>query len=318
MTLPVALDPSRRVYVAGHAGLGGSALCRLLKARGFSDVVSRTSRELDLRDRVAVFAFFRAVRPEIVILAAARVGGILANSVHAVEYLSENLQIQLNVLDAARAVDVDTLLFIASSAAYPKSAVSPISEDALLTGPPEPAHAGYALAKLTGVQYARTMYGAGVRWMSVMPTNIYGPNDNFHPEWSHVVPALIGKFHSAATGGADHVDIWGSGNARREFLHSDDLATACLAVLERHNSPDPVNIGPGSDVSIRELTALLTRVSGFGGEIRFDDSKPEGAARRLLDSSRMRSLGWVPHTSLEAGIDATYAWFAERWPDVRR
>ena len=319
MTAPAAipLEPDARVYVAGHGGLAGSAIWRWLENRGFAHPLGRRSSELDLRERPAVFQFFRDQAPDVVVLAAARVGGILANAAHPVDYLSHNLQIQLNVLDAAREFGVQRLLFVGSSAAYPKDAVSPIGEDVLLSGPPEAAHAGYALAKLTGVQYVRSMQGQGRDWVSVLPTNIYGPHDNFHARWSHVVPALIRKFHEAVLSSADHVEIWGSGTARREFLHSSDLADACLAVLERHHSPEPVNIGPGDDVSIRELAELIAKTTGFGGDIRFDTSQPEGAARRLLDSARLRSLGWTPQIDLSTGLATTYSWFAEHWPNVR-
>lgn len=311
------LDPSARVYIAGHAGLAGSAIWRAFAGRGFTNLVGRRFAQLDLRDRPAVHRFVAAYAPDVVVLAAARVGGIFANAAYPVDFLSDNLQIQLNVLDAARKFGVQRLLFVGSSACYPKGAISPIGESVLLSGPPEPAHAGYALAKLTGMQYTRAMYEEGRHWVSVLPTNIYGPHDNFHAKWSHVVPALIRKFHEGAQSRADNIDIWGTGTARREFVHSTDLAEACLAVLEGHTSPDPVNIGPGEDVSIRELSELIAKITGFDGEIRFDVSRPDGAARRLLDSSRLRALGWAPQVDLPSGLATTYRWFAEQWPDVR-
>ena len=311
------LDQDTKVYVAGHRGLAGSALWRLLEQRGHRAVIGRTSSELDLRDRDAVDDFFQDEKPEAVVLAAARVGGIAANAAHPIEHLSDNMRIELNVMDAARAAGVDRLLFIASSAAYPRDAQNPISESALMTGPPEPAHAGYALAKLAGVQYVASMRERGAQWFAMLPTNIYGPDDNFHAEWSHVVPALLRKFHEATLAGQDEVVIWGSGTVRRELLHSDDLASGCLLLLSAPDAPAAVNVGPGTDVSIMELAETIADIVGFKGTIDRDTSRPDGAPQRLLDSSRLRQLGWEPKVDLRSGLTTTYEWLEERWPDVR-
>lgn len=257
------------------------------------------------------------IKPDAVVLAAARVGGIAANAAFPIEYLSENLQIELNVLDAARTQGVHNLVFIGSAAAYPASAVSPISESALMTGPPEQAHAGYSLAKIAGIQYVTYMRALGARWTALMPTNIYGPNDNFHVEWSHVVPALMRRFHEAKQQGASEIMLWGSGRARREFLHSHDLAAACLLVLDREDVPVTINVGVGYDVAIAELAEAMARVTGFDGVRTFDPSRPDGVARRMLDTTVLRDLGWAPKFDLESGLQHTYEWFASRWPDVR-
>jgi GDP-L-fucose synthase len=309
------VDRAARTYVAGHRGLVGSAVWRHFAASGFGDLVGRRSDELDLRDRDATFRFFAAERPGTVVLAAARVGGILANSAEPVDFLSDNLRIQVNVLDAALAYGVQRLLLLGSSCIYPKHAAQPITEDALLTGPLEPTNDAYAIAKIAGVlhvQAARRQHG--VRWVSAMPTNLYGPGDSFDPERSHVLPGLLRRFALAAAEGAPEVVVWGTGTPRREFLHVDDLARACLLVLDGYDEAAPVNIGVGTDVSIRELAGLIADVVGFRGKITFDPSRPDGTPRKLLDVSRLGALGFVPAIGLEDGIRATYEWWRASQP----
>ena len=309
----VPLDRDAPLYVAGHRGLVGSALWRLLQARGFRRLVGRTSAELDLRDRDTVFGLFDVVRPACVVLAAARVGGILANSTRPVEFCSDNLRIQLNVLDAALRFGTRRLLFCGSSCIYPRLATQPISEGALLTGPLEPTNDAYAIAKIAGivqVQAARRQYGA--RWISVMPTNLYGPGDNFDPSNSHVLPGLLRRMHEATVAGAPEFVVWGTGTPRREFMHVDDAARACLLALERYDDPAPLNIGVGSDISIRELAELVARVVGYPGRLVFDHGKPDGMPRKLLDVSRLNRLGFHPGVSLEDGIRSTYQWYLTR------
>lgn len=308
MAFPLPRDA--RVYVAGHRGLVGSAVWRHLTALGFTSLVGRTSAELDLRDRAAVDAFFDEVRPDYVVLAAAKVGGIVANATYPAEFLSDNLRIQLNVLDAARAVGVRRLLFLGSSCIYPKHAPQPIPESALLTGPLEPTNDAYAIAKIAGVlhvQALRREYGAS--FVSAMPTNLYGPGDNFDLETSHVLPALIRRMHEARAAGAPAVTLWGTGTPRREFLHVDDLARACVHLLETYDAPEPVNVGVGDDVAIRDLAALVAEIVGYEGAIEWDTSKPDGTPRKLLDVSRITALGWKPEVGLRDGIAATYEWF---------
>jgi GDP-L-fucose synthase len=307
------LDRAARTYVAGHRGLVGSGVVRALEAHGFSDIVTRTSAQLDLRDRDATFAFFAEQRPATVVVAAARVGGILANSTYPAEFLSDNLRIQVNVLDAAAKHGVDRLLFLGSSCIYPKFAEQPIREDSLLTGPLEPTNDAYAIAKIAGimqVQALRREYG--VHYISAMPTNLYGPNDNFDPQTSHVLPALIRRFHEARETGAASVTVWGSGTPRREFLHVDDLAQACLFLLENYDDPETINVGTGSDVTIAELARMVADTVGYTGEIVFDASKPDGTPRKLLDVSRLRDLGWTAQIELGAGLASTYAWYLQQ------
>jgi GDP-L-fucose synthase len=309
-----ALDLHSRVYVAGHRGLVGGAICRALEARGFKDLITRTRDELDLRDRAAVEAFFRNEHPEYVILAAAKVGGILANDSFPVEFLRDNLEIQTIVIDAAFRHQATKLVFLGSSCIYPKLAPQPIREDSLLTGPLEPTNEWYAIAKIAGIKlcqaYARQH---GFRAISVMPTNLYGPGDNFDLKSSHVLPALIRKFHEAKSSGTPEVVVWGTGKPRREFLHVDDLADAVCFLLERYESPEIINVGVGEDVSIAELAALVSEIVGFTGSVVYDSTKPDGTPRKLLDVSRISALGWKARTSLTAGIQATYRWYlAER------
>ena len=304
------MDRAARTYVAGHRGLVGSAVWRHLAAAGFTDLVGRTSAELDLRDRDATSAFFETVRPRTVVLAAARVGGILANATEPVDFLSDNLRIQLNVLDAALAVGVPRLLFLGSSCIYPRRAPQPIREDALLTGPLEPTNDAYAIAKIAGivhVQAARRQHR--VHWVSAMPTNLYGPGDSFDLRRSHVLPGLLRRISAAAAQSAPEVTVWGTGTPRREFLHVDDLARACLLLLDAYDSDEPVNVGTGTDVTIRELAETIARVVDFRGRLVFDPTKPDGTPRKLLDVSRLTALGFVPSIGLEDGIRSTYDWY---------
>jgi GDP-L-fucose synthase len=305
-------------FVAGHRGLVGSAVWRRLAGEGFTGLLGRTSAELDLRDRAAVREFFRTARPEYVVLAAARVGGIQANATRPAEFLSDNLQIQVNVLDVAHEFQVSRLLFLGSSCIYPKYAAQPIREDSLLTGALEPTNDAYAIAKIAGVlqvQALRRQHGHS--YVSAMPTNLYGPGDNFHRSDSHVLPAMIRRFHEARLAAAPSVRCWGTGRARREFLHVDDLAAACLLLMEQYDDGMPINVGVGSDLTIRELAETVADVVGYQGEIEWDTSRPDGTPQKLLDVSRISALGWRPQIPLRAGIEATYQWFLEQ-STVRR
>jgi GDP-L-fucose synthase len=301
------------VYVAGARGLVGSAVWRHLLEEGFTDLVGPGSAELDLRDRCAVFDWFAAARPDVVVLSAARVGGIKANAARPTQFLSDNLRIQVNVLDAALQQRVGHLLFLGSSCIYPKYADQPIREEALLTGPLEPTNDAYAIAKIAGilhVQAVRRQYG--LRWICAMPTNLYGPGDNFHAEDSHVLPSLIRRFHEARVNGAERVVNWGTGWPRREFLHVDDLARASLHLLDRYDGDAPVNTGTGTDVSIRDAAALVAEVVGYRGTVEWDTGKPDGTPRKLLDISRLTALGWAPRIGLREGLARTYSWYQEQ------
>jgi GDP-L-fucose synthase len=312
------LDKNSRIYVAGHRGLVGSAIWRHLESEGFGNLIGARSSELDLRDRGAVFDFMRAQRPDVVIDAAARVGGIHANDTFSADFLSDNLQIQVNVMDAANDVDVDRLLFLGSSCIYPKYAEQPIKESSLLTGELEPTNDAYAIAKIAGimqVQASRKQYGR--HWISAMPTNLYGPGDNFHPENSHVLPALMRRIHEAKEQGASEVVIWGSGTPRREFLYVDDLARASLFLLENYDSPETINVGVGEDLPIHELAQLVADTVGYEGDLVQDPSKPDGTPRKLLDVSRLNGLGWKASTSLDEGIATTYQWYLDNFSSVR-
>jgi GDP-L-fucose synthase len=301
---------SASVYVAGHRGLVGSAVWRALESRGCRGLVGATSSEVDLRDRQATFRFVGEQRPDVMVVAAARVGGILANATYPADFLSENLRIQVNLLDAAVEHRVERVLFLGSSCIYPKLAAQPIHESALLTGPLEPTNDAYAIAKIAGVLQVQAIRRQhGLPYISVMPTNLYGPGDNFDPLGSHVLPALVRRFHEARESGAAEVTIWGSGTPRREFLHVDDLAAAVLFLLERYDDPEPINVGTGTDVTIRELAQTVADVVGWDGRLVFDPSKPDGTPRKLLDVSRLTSLGWRPSIDLRTGIQDTYAWF---------
>jgi GDP-L-fucose synthase len=303
------LDRSSRVFLAGHRGLVGSAIGRLLAAEGFTDVVTAPRSDLDLRDPDAVSTFFGAHRPDAVILAAAKVGGILANATAPTEHLSDNLRIQLNVLDTANAFDVPRLLFLGSSCVYPKFAPQPISEDSLLTGPLEPTNDAYAVAKIAGILHVQALRRQYDRhYVSVMPTNLYGPGDNFDLETSHVLPGIMHRMHRAKVAGAPSVRLWGTGRARREFLHVDDAARACLYVLENYDAAEPVNVGTGSDLPIAELARIIAEVVGYAGEVAWDTEKPDGTPRKQLDVSKLLGLGWRPTIDLRDGIEDLYRW----------
>ncbi|MDX2080304.1 MAG: GDP-L-fucose synthase [Terrimicrobiaceae bacterium] len=304
------MDTDTKIFVAGHRGMAGSAVVRQLEASGFRNIVCRSRAELDLLREDAVRAFFENERPEVVVDAAARVGGIVANAERPVEFLWENLTIQNNVIRAAADFGVQKLLFLGSSCIYPKFAPQPISEDALLTGALEPTNDAYAIAKIAGIRLCQAysqQYGRN--FISAMPTNLYGPFDNFDLHTSHVLPALIRKVHEAKTKGVSSVTVWGTGTPRREFLHVDDLASACLFLLKNYDSPEIVNVGCGEDVSIRELAELVCRVVGFEGSLEFDTTKPDGTPRKLLNVERLFGLGWRPQIPLEAGIRHAYDWF---------
>ncbi|MEV8027228.1 GDP-L-fucose synthase family protein [Cellulosimicrobium funkei] len=315
---PGPLDRDAVFYVAGHRGLVGSAVWRRLEAAGFGRLVGRTSAELDLTDRDAVFALFRAERPRYVVLAAAKVGGILANATHPVDFLSENVRIQVNVLDAARAVGVERLLFLGSSCIYPRLAPQPIVEESLLTGHLEPTNDAYAIAKIAGILHVQAVRRQdGLPWISAMPTNLYGPGDNFSPQGSHVLPALIRRYDEAVRSGSRVVTNWGTGTPRRELLHSDDLADACLHLLEHYDGAEHVNVGTGHDVTIREIAEAVADIVGYDGETRWDTSKPDGTPQKLLDVSRLRATGWEARTGLREGLERTVAWYRERAGLVR-
>jgi len=297
----------------------GSAVWRHLEASGFSDLVGATSAELDLRERAAVFDFFAVQRPAIVAVAAARVGGILANATQPAEFLSDNLRIQVNVLDAAAAHGVDRLLFLGSSCIYPRLAPQPIAEDALLTGHLEPTNDAYAIAKIAGILHVQALRRQHrLAYIAAMPTNLYGPGDSFDLERSHVLPALIRRFHEAKLADAPAVTLWGSGAPRREFLHVDDLARACLFLLDHYDDPTPINVGVGEDLTVRELAELVAGVVGYTGTVEWDPTKPDGTPRKLLDITRILRLGWKPEIPLEDGIRDTYRWYVDHGSRARR
>ena len=302
-----------KVYIAGHRGLVGSAIARNIDAGANHTWVGKTRQDLDLFDRKKVFEYVRQEQPDAVVIAAARVGGIQANNTYPVEFLTENLQIELSILDACHAADIPRVLFLGSSCIYPRLAPQPIKEEYLLTGELEPTNEAYALSKIAGikmVQSYRREYGR--HWISTMPTNLYGIGDNFHPDKSHVLPAMLRRLHEAKVSGAKTVTMWGSGTPRREFLHVDDLATACVFLIETYDGDIPLNVGCGTDVTIKELAETVARVVQFEGSIEWDSSKPDGTPQKLLDTSRINQLGWFPAISLEDGIRDTYAWFLEK------
>ena len=305
-----SLTPDLKIYIAGHRGLVGSAIWRNLEAKGHTGLVGWGSAELDLRDSASTMDAIVQEKPDVVIMAAAKVGGIIANSTHPVEFLNDNIRIQTNVFEAAHAAKVSQLLFLGSSCIYPKLAEQPIKESSLLTGQLEESNNAYAIAKIAGVlqvQSYRKQYGHG--WISAMPTNLYGPFDNFDLTSSHVLPALIRKFHEAKVAGSRSVTLWGSGTPLREFLHTDDLASACTFLLENYDDDAPINVGWGRDISIADLAVLIAQVVGFDGEIQWDSSKPDGTPRKLLDTGMINSLGWKPSISLRDGIASTYQWY---------
>lgn len=301
------MNPAEKVYIAGHRGMVGSAICRRLQKEGFTDIVTRTSSDLDLRNQAAVRDFFAKERPDHVFLAAAKVGGIMANNTYRAEFLYDNLLIESNIIDAAYRNDVKKLLFLGSSCIYPKMAPQPLKEEYLLTGPLEETNEPYAIAKITGIKLCdayRAQYGCN--FISVMPTNLYGPNDNYDLTTSHVLPALIRKFHEAKQTGAPAVTIWGSGKPRREFLHADDLADACYFLMQRYDEPGLVNIGTGEDLEIGELALLIKKIVGYPGKIGHDTSKPDGTPRKLMDVSKLNRLGWKAGIPLEDGLRRVY------------
>ena len=305
------MNERSRLFVAGHRGLVGSALVRRLEAEGYSNLVTRTRQELDLRDQAAVMAFFAAERPEYVVMAAARVGGIHANNAYPADFLADNLQIQSNVLAAAVRYPVTKLLFLGSSCIYPRECPQPIREESLLTGPLEPTNEWYEIAKIAGIKLCQAYNKQyGTRFISAMPTNLYGPHDNFDLETSHVLPAMIRKFHEGKRSGGP-VTLWGSGSPRREFLHVDDLAAACLFLLRHYDGEWPINVGTGSDLTIRELADLVARVVGYTGEVVWDPAKPDGTPRKVLDTSRLNALGWTARIPLENGLRETYRWYEQ-------
>ena len=301
-----------KIYVAGHAGLVGSAIVRQIEKVGKSSWIGATRSEFNLCDRESVFDFMQTHKPDAVIIAAAKVGGIVANSTFPVEFLSENVQVQTNLMDAAHQYNVEKLVFLGSSCIYPKFAPQPINEDSLLTGPLEETNEAYAIAKIAGVKLVQAYRKEfGRRWSSAMPTNLYGPGDNFDLQTSHVLPALMRKFHEAQASEVDSVTLWGSGAPKREFLHVDDLARAILFLLEGYDDAVAINVGTGVDLEIRELANLIANVTNYSGEIHWDKSKPDGTPRKLLDVSRINSLGWQSEIDLEQGIASTYDWYLQ-------
>jgi GDP-L-fucose synthase len=306
------------IYIAGHRGLAGSALWRHFQEQGFSNLVGLSSQELDLTRREDVFEAMKRIAPAVVIDAAAKVGGIHANDTYPADFLSQNLQIQVNLMDAAHQAGVTKFLFLGSSCIYPKFAPQPIPESALLTGELEETNSAYGIAKIAGIlqiQAIRKQFGRP--WISAMPTNLYGPNDNYHPENSHVLAALIRKFHEATLARSPEVVIWGTGTPLREFMHVDDLASACLFLLRNYDQPETINIGSGQEISINDLAALIAQVTGFTGAIVNDPSRPDGTPRKMLDSSKLHNLGWSPRWTLAAGIEDAYRWFVENQQRLR-
>ncbi len=307
------MEKNSRIYVAGHTGLVGSALVRCLRARGFHNLILRSHEKLELISAEEVNAFFAQERPQYVCFAAAKVGGILANSIYPAEFIHQNLAVQLNVIDAAHRFETKKLLFLGSSCIYPKLAPQPIKEEYLLSGPLEPTNEWYAIAKIAGIKLCQAYWKQyGFRAISLMPTNLYGPQDNYDLQNSHVLPALIRKIHEARAEGRDEVVIWGTGRPRREFLHVDDLASAAVFLMQNYDEPEIVNVGAGEDIAIADLATLIARVVGYQGRFVFDSSKPDGTPRKLLDVTRLHALGWRHSIPLEAGIRMSYAWFLEK------
>lgn len=307
------MEKQAKIYVAGHRGMVGSAILRKLEELGYSNLITRTSKELDLRDQQAVKAFFEQEKPDYVFLAAAKVGGIMANNTYRADFIYENLAIQNNVIHYAHESDVKKLMFLGSSCIYPKMAPQPLNEDSLLTGPLEYTNEPYAIAKIAGIKMIesyRLQYGDN--YISVMPTNLYGINDNYHPENSHVLPALIRRFHEAKVNGTPSVSIWGSGTPLREFMYADDLADACVFLMNNYNEEQFVNIGVGEDISIKDLALMIKEVVGYEGQLEFDSSKPDGTPRKLMDVSKLKGLGWEAKTNLKEGIALAYEDFKQK------
>jgi GDP-L-fucose synthase len=305
-------DKQLNIFVAGHKGLVGSAIVRQIESDGVHSWIGATRDQLDLCNRSAVFDFMGEHKPSGVIIAAAKVGGIVANRDFPVEFLSENVQVQTNLMDAAHRFDVKNLVFLGSSCIYPKFSAQPINEDSLLTGPLEETNEAYAIAKIAGVKLVQAYRKEfGRTWTSAMPTNLYGPGDNFDPQTSHVLPALLRKFHEASLSGAQSLTLWGSGNPRREFLHVDDLAKAVLFLLQGYDEATAINVGTGVDLEIRELASRIAQVTDYQGEIKWDTSKPDGTPQKLLDVSRINNLGWTSEITLDQGLKMTYEWFVD-------
>lgn len=299
---------SGKIFIAGHKGMVGSAILRKLSEQGYDNFVLRSSKELDLRDQSAVNKFFEEEKPDYIFLSAAKVGGILANNKYKAEFLYDNLMIESNVIHAAWKNNAEKLLFLASSCIYPKMSPQPIKEDYLLSGPLESTNEPYAIAKIAGIKLCETYrYQYGCNFVTAMPTNLYGPNDNYHPQNAHVIPALISKFYKAKIDKVSEVTLWGTGLPRREFLHVDDLAEGCVLLMNQYNSPKMINIGSGKDITIKELALLIKKIMGYSGAIQFDPSKPDGTPRKLLDISRITALSWAPKIGLEDGLTNTIA-----------
>lgn len=313
------MNKSSKIYVAGHRGLVGSAILRKLEKEGYENLVVRTSKELDLREKKQVDAFFETEKPEFVFLAAAKVGGIVANNEFPADFIRDNLMIQTNVIDASYRNQVEKLLFLGSTCIYPKLAPQPLKEEYLLTGPLEPTNDAYALAKIAGIKMCQSYNKQyGTNYISAMPTNLYGENDNFDLQSSHVMPALIRKFHEAKLSNQSSVEVWGTGTPKREFLYSDDLADACVYLMNHYNEDEIINIGVGEDVSIKELAETVQRVVGFEGELKFDTTKPDGTPRKLVDTTKINQLGWKADVKLEDGISLAYEWFLNNTETVKK
>ncbi|WP_090643082.1 GDP-L-fucose synthase [Mucilaginibacter sp. OK283] len=307
------MEKNSKIYIAGHKGMVGSAITRKLRNEGFENLILKGSKELDLRDQRSVLDFFKAEQPDYVFLAAAKVGGIVANNTYRADFLYDNLIMECNVIHSAYLTNVKKLMFLGSSCIYPKLAPQPLREDYLLTGPLEETNEPYAIAKIAGIKMCETYRSQyGCNYISVMPTNLYGIGDNYHPTNSHVLPALIRKFHEAKINGDEAVTIWGTGSPKREFLYADDLAEACLFLMENYNGHELVNVGTGEDLTIAELAGLVKKIIGFEGELKFDTSKPDGTPRKLMDVNKLHSLGWKHHTSLEEGILSAYNDFSDK------
>lgn len=313
------LTPHSKIYIAGHTGLAGSAITRMLRSKGCTNLALRTYEELDLSDQQATRKFFEAEKPDMVVLAAAKVGGIHANNTYRAEFIYSNLSIQTNVIDSAHKAGVKRLVFLGSSCIYPKLCPQPMKEEHLLTGPLEPTNEPYAVAKIAGIKMCQAYNNQyGTDFISVMPTNLYGPNDNFNPETSHAFPALIHKIHEAKVSNAASVTIWGTGNPRREFMHADDMADALTFLMGIETPPELANIGTGVDVTIRELAQIICEVIGFKGSLEFDTSKPDGPPQKQLDVSRLKKLGWKSKIGLRDGLEMTYKWYLENQDKLRK
>jgi GDP-L-fucose synthase len=311
------MNTSDKIFVAGHRGLVGSAIMRCLESGDYENVVGRTRQEMDLEDQAAVFRFFEEEKPKYVFFAAAKVGGILANSTYPADFIRDNLAVELNIIEAAYRSGVEKLLFLGSSCIYPKFAPQPIKEECLLTGALEATNECYAVAKIAGIKLCQAYNRQyGTRFISAMPTNLYGPGDNFDLQTSHVLPALLRKFHEAKENSAPEVVVWGSGTPRREFMYVDDLADACVYLMQNYESSEIINVGVGKDVSIRELADIIREVVGYEGEIVFDTSKPDGTPRKLLDVSRLAEQGWSARIQLREGIERTYDWYLSQVPET--